>query len=406
MVRMKKGSSRQQRILLILLSIILLGCLASLLKPFLDALNYDPALPYDVLWERTFGGPQDENGCFVSSTGDGGFLLAGSKKDSLNGSMGILLVKIDKAGEPIWEKEITGAVSRSCRSLTRAQDGSHVLCGAMKSGGGSSESGCYMMKVDGAGKSLWEIPIAAEEAAEVRSTRDGGFCVVGDSGSMAYLLRTDSGGRELWSQTFGQAQTHGASVDQTADDGFIVAGDLRDRPYLARTDSMGKLLWERSYGEQKDGALWAVRQTTDGGFIGTGKITMKDVQRLLPLKTGPSGDPVWQQTPQIGDSCAGHEIIEVLDRTLFGLHVSYVISGCAFDYDDDRGLDALVVKADSLGNIVWHRKYGNADLDEAFGIVRTENGEILVGGQTWRTSAQGRQFDWQVVKLGPASERP
>ena len=400
---MKKHSSRQRTILLVSLLIVLVGCLVSLFKPFLEALNYDPASPYDVLWERTLGGPQDEHGCSVALTGDGGFLLAGSKKDGRNGPMGILLAKIDSAGELVWEKEITGAVSRGCRSLSRAQDdGSHVLCGTWK---GDLDGNCYVAKIDGAGKLLWDVSIPAADAAEVRNTRDGGVCVVGSSSSRIYLLKTDSEGRELWSRTLGQAEARGTSVEETSDGGFVVAGECRDKAYLVRTDSMGKLLWEKSYGEQ-EGALWAVRQASDGGFVGTGKIISKDVQRLLLLKISPSGTPLWQRSHQIGDRCAGHEIIEVVDRTLFGRQLSYLISGSAVDHDDDREIDALIVKTDSLGNIVWRRKYGDDDLDEAFGLVRTENGEVVVGGQTLRKSPKGKQFDWQFLKLRPASGSP
>ncbi|MBL0044509.1 MAG: hypothetical protein IPP33_08955 [Flavobacteriales bacterium] len=101
----------------------------------------------------------------------------------------------------------------------------------------------------------------SDEGMSVDNTSDGGFIVLGSTGSWGagggdiYLLKLDSTGELQWSKTFGGIGVEqGASVKTLEDGGFAIAGTTASPPatgydgLLIRTDASGNVLWERTYG--------------------------------------------------------------------------------------------------------------------------------------------------------------
>jgi len=116
----------------------------------------------------------------------------------------------------------------------------------------------------------------------VRETSDGGYIVAGftesygSGGQDVYLIKTDSSGNMTWSKTFGGTHDdHGRSVRETSDGGYIVAGFITIYyggydVYLVKADSDGNMRWSKSFGGFDLEIGKSVCQTSDGGYIVTG----------------------------------------------------------------------------------------------------------------------------------------
>jgi len=102
---------------------------------------------------------------------------------------------------------------------------------------------------------------SSDYAYAVQQTTDGGYILVGETWSFGagnediYLIKTDANGDTLWTRTYGgTVRDEGWAVRQTTDGGYIVAGYTQsfgagwDNVYLIKTNSNGDTLWTKTYG--------------------------------------------------------------------------------------------------------------------------------------------------------------
>ncbi len=87
----------------------------------------------NMLWERTFGGPQSEYGWAMAATTDGGYVLAGQTDSFGAGDKDGYLVKVNAEGEEIWSQTYGGLKEDRLFSIDQSSDGGFVLIGTTKS---------------------------------------------------------------------------------------------------------------------------------------------------------------------------------------------------------------------------------------------------------------------------------
>ena len=90
----------------------------------------------------------EDTGDALTSTQDGGFVLAGSMTTTLtrgNGEKDIFLVKVDGQGNMLWNKVIGGAGDETVNSIRETEDGGLLICGSNNASGLSS---IFIMKTD------------------------------------------------------------------------------------------------------------------------------------------------------------------------------------------------------------------------------------------------------------------
>lgn len=218
----------------------------------------------NLIWDKVYGGSAGENAASIKAIGDGGFIFVGSTSSYKTGGAGdydFYLVKVDAAGNVIWEKNYGGSDWDRGASVVVTNDG-YLMAGWTASPEfGAVARDIYLIKTDANGNKQWQKLYGWEhqdEAAEVIATRDGGYLVVGSSERYydapletwrpdVYIIKTGAAGNEEWSQTFGGLHNDGASsVTQVSDGGFIISGGTS------------------SYG--KDSDIYLLKLDESGGF--------------------------------------------------------------------------------------------------------------------------------------------
>lgn len=269
----------------------------------------------NIQWTKVVGGAGADRGQEVVQTNDGGYAMAGQTNSFGSSNDDMYVVKLDAAGNLIWDKRFGTAGSLDqAFSLTATSDGGLALCGTSYffTGAAASSSTEYaIIKLDAAGSLQWtrlirnpDAPnIYPDYARSIIQTADGGYMISGDAGRKKasggyvpkiFLVKLDASGNVSWNRFYGatsipgfsaENSEYGESVIQTSDGGYVVAGysfsfnynyaQARSAGlefYIIKVDGSGNLLWTRIIGEQDNDIGKVVIATSDGGFAVAGYV--------------------------------------------------------------------------------------------------------------------------------------
>ena len=229
-------------------------------------------------------------------------------------------------------------------------------------------------------------------AFPVIQSADKGFVLAGYTDSYGagsndfYVIKTDSLGNAIWTKTYGGTRDDEAyAVKQTTDGGYIIAGysksfgSINYDSYLIKINANGDTLWTKTYGGTKDEYTNSLQQTTDGGFILAGYtttfVTGTDSGNIYLIKTDALGNLKW--TKSFGGAVAisdGYSIQQTTDK-------GYIITGYTNSFGEPNG-DAFLIKTDSIGNMAWTKTYGSLGVDWGNSVQQTSDGGYIIAGSS------------------------
>lgn len=238
-----------------------------------------------LLWERTYGGADDEYGWDLSTTADGGFVLAGQTESFGSGDIDGYLIKVDDAGEMEWSQTYGGPDEDRLYSVDLCADGGFILTGT--SGQSSSSRDLYLVRTDADGELVWEARIGEDRddvGHDVRQLQDGTFAIAGytmNYGAERYdsmLLIVDENGEVVWRRLYGSyLEDRTISLDLTQDGGFLLGGYSQSYGngnwdiYFLNADAQGNLIWFGVFGDLGNETGYTFIQADDGSVILTGE---------------------------------------------------------------------------------------------------------------------------------------
>ena len=200
----------------------------------------------------------------------------------------------------------------------------------------------------------------------------------------------------LWTNTFGGSSSdYGYCVKQTTDGGYIITGRTdsygkggRDF-WLIKTDSNGDSTWTKTFGGSSNDEGRSIQQTTDGGYIITGytRSIGNGGKDFWLIKTDSNGDSTWTRT--FGGS--GNDYGRSVQQTADG---GYVITGSTWTYGNGE-VDIWLIKTDSLGQEEWSQIFGGSSNDEGRSVHQTTEGGYIITGSTW-SFGNGEEDIWLI----------
>jgi hypothetical protein len=221
----------------------------------------------------------------------------------------------------------------------------------------------------------------------VQQTTDGGYIITGGTSSFGngssdvYLIKTDGSGTEQWTKTFGGTDhDYGFSVQQTTDGGYIITGRTGSfgnaDVYLIKTDGSGTEQWTKTFGGTDYEEGWSVQQTTDGGYIITGQTESfgNGYYAVYLIKTDGSGTEQWTKTFGGTDIDRGYSVQQTTDG-------GYIITGWTSSFGNGSS-DVYLIKTDGSGTEQWTKTFGGTDNDNARSVQQTTDGGYIITGWT------------------------
>src|SRR4051812_18025463 len=344
-----------------------------------------------VLWQRDFV----SSGMYsMAKTSDGGCVLVGDLWGELGGNRTSAnyggrdggVIRLDRAGNKVWDKSFGGTNDDKLFCITQTRDGGFIAGGTTRSGvggnkisphfGADTNYDCWVVRMDSQGTPLWDRSWGGSDyLANVESiveTPEGEFLVLSDSASVhsenlgcrVSLIRLNAAGELISERCYYQPGYYLRKILATGDGGMFLAGtcykNLNADYRLLRLDARGDVLWEKGYGgTQIDGFVGMV-PTSDSGLALFG----------------------YSYSPPSGNKTSPH-------------------------YGGEFTSDFWLVRVDGQGNILWDRSYGGTGAEIDGGIDLTLDGGFIIGG-TSDSPASGTKIstnwgrnDYWALRLDP-----
>ncbi|SFL07871.1 hypothetical protein SAMN04487950_2325 [Halogranum rubrum] len=189
-----------------------------------------------------------------------------------------------------------------------------------------------------------------------------------------YVVATGPRGTERWTQRFHVRRCdddRANDVVQTAGGDYAVAGIAADSAALAKLGPDGTVEWTNTYGGGRAVEVVTV-VAVDDGYVLAGTVTHSESTRqFLLLKTDETGREQWRRTYSAGEDS------RLTDCT--PTENGYVLAGTTSS-ENAFTTNALVVRTDSRGRLVWEQTYGASGEEyTAEGITATARGYAVVG---------------------------
>lgn len=293
-----------------------------------------------ITFERTYGGSVNDYGSCVQQTSDSGYIITGGTLSYGAGSYDVYLIKTNKYGDTLWTKSYGGNGWDIGNFVKQTMDGGYIISGMTPSFGAGSRD-VYLIKTNSIGDTLWTRTFGGtedDEGGPVTENSDGSFIVVGKTLSFAtgysaaYIIKTDANGLLLWSRVYEKLSVSGAGdIQKTINGDYFVSG------------------WTYNMGDNYNSMLY-----------------------LLKIKN--NGDTIWTKAvvnPNGGLS--GARISLTNDNSIVFTGTLFYSNGTAKIY---------MMKTDSLGNVIWFKKYGGSEYVGGGNSFQTNDGGFILTGVT------------------------
>lgn len=368
------------------------------------------------VWEKELVEDCDRVGNALR-TADGGLIIGfsakspGSSTDLLLRDMAV--IKVDSSGNKVWEKAFGGENDDYLSSVGDAGDGGCLVAGSSNSFSSKGDYDLYLVRLDASGEKIWENAYGGEDddfGQFVCVGDDGGSLIAGNTFSKTsgdiedvYVVKTDADGNKVWEKTFGgKGPDTIAAVQRTSDGGLVMAGVTGSFPgweniYLIKVDASGNSSWQKAFGRDGDFHDYgiSVRETKDGGFIVLGNtVPFGEGKSVLLIKTDARGNKTWERIFQDREYMWGSEV------ELSG--EGYIISGGEHDQQD--GPVAYVIKTDSKGEVLWKKTLGKGIIEPAVVLSPAHDKGYLAAGVSlgWNGAIYNLNYNIYMAKLGSA----
>ena len=317
-----------------------------------------------IIYSKTYGTQGVRTGYFITSTSDGGHLVAGALG-------GCWILKLSASGEKEWEASFNQELSQEfelqfpdfvCRLARETPDGGYAAMGITYDTQFGQYRKHFMLTLDHEGNKL---------SAQILPKK----------GEKIPFLDRD--GKLIWLTSLGLTTLRiPREVNETLDGGYIIVStyeqsDPDSSKHMIKTDKNGGYVWDKNLCRDKNiqqeweksiacsyGATWDVIQLQDGSFVVTGGSWL--------LKTDAQGNIIWIQSfpPDFGTARA---LLQIGDDGILVAGEKDV---------DEKQTDGVLIRIDSAGNLQWIKSFGGDQNDGFMALEKRPNGEVIVMGWT------------------------
>ncbi|QRR01457.1 T9SS type A sorting domain-containing protein [Dyadobacter sandarakinus] len=163
------------------------------------------------------------------------------------------IVKLSPDGTIEWDRTLGGNNSDRCVSVHQTPDGSFIAAGYSDSdiSGEKSQSrlGSYydfwIVKLDAAGNKIWDKVVYPGNLRAVEPLQDGGMLMLGRP-SETHIIRVSAEGELISDLSVPGLDYEATTFHQTADKGYILGGELIGDYRVTKIDADAAIQWDKT----------------------------------------------------------------------------------------------------------------------------------------------------------------
>lgn len=321
-----------------------------------------------------------------------------------------------------------GSKNESAQSIVATDDGGFVVAGFTQSNDGDVQGKTnenfdyWILKINAQNDIEWQKTIggsSTDKANDIIKTSDGGFAILGysesndgnttlNAGSKDFwVVKLDVSGNIIWQKSLGYSgNDFGVSLTETKDKGLLIVGELDVTAsggqgnsktssrhaggdfWAIKLNVLGEKQWSKYYGGSFTDTPRGIVETDEGNFIIVGSSDSKDVDvsnnkgtyDFWIIKIDAVGKLIWEK------NFGGKEIDEArgIVKSEDG---NYLVVGDTRSSDgnitNQKGAaDVWVIKINESGNLLWQKSYGGSSFDVARSISKTKNNQFIIAGSS------------------------
>ena len=284
----------------------------------------------DFISENKFGGEQTDISAKIILTEESQFLIVGETNSKGAGNSDAWIIKLNEQGELLWDKTYGGKENDGAYSIVESEDGGYVICGYTWSKGNGRDDG-WVFKIDKNGKLLWDKTFGEKSFDKLFSIikdKDNNYVLAGRSNSKgagnsdAWIIKLNEQGELLWDKTYGGKENDGAySIVESEDGGYVICGytwskgNGRDDGWVFKIDKNGKLLWDKTFGAGGSDRLNTIIKADGEGYVTVGFADREhcalcsEQGYIWVIKISDTGNLIWENKNGGSTYDIGNDII-------------------------------------------------------------------------------------------------
>jgi Secretion system C-terminal sorting domain len=352
--------------------------------------------------------------------------------------LNVLIGKIDSNQKIEWIKVYGGSKEDGAGAVCETSDGGYIVLASVGSNDGDitgyrGNGDIWLLRIDGAGNMLWQKTYGSTQSdglMSIANTPDGGFIILsttnGNDGDAPFhyggffsfdwlVIKTDALGNVQWSKDIGgtgDEQSVG-TILSVGDDYYIASGtDSRDYDctdtawhagvntgddaYLLKLDNTGNVLWSKSYGGGNTDVFYnALYDDRDNTIVMTGSgyssgymcADQHGEGDMFTVKTDLDGNIIWHHS-------FGHKSEETGKCIIKDKGTGYLLYGSIFPSPDTTfgyigGVDNELISVDKGGNELAYKIFGGKAAELPTSLVPYLNTYVAVGCSKSATFTEG-----------------
>jgi hypothetical protein len=296
-------------------------------------------------------------------------------------------------------------------SVIDSGSGGYVLAGTMGYSASSANGDGFLYEVDSDGDLVWSTYFGGDQDDYFSVVLEDGeqdYLIIGntvstDSGKRdALIINVDSEGNEIWNRTVYEDSSIINSAQRTSDGNLILAGMRAPLitaggnlvALLIKIDSEGNELWAKSFGPgwiRTYDSFSSVQETPEGGFIMAGvtnSFSSSNMEDGWLVKADSEGNEVWNRS-------FGDVDIDMLNSVTLCSDGGYIAVGKSKPYGQSL-FNAWIIKTDEDGNLLWEKRHFDGSDSYSNSIIEVSDGNYVIAGSIGSVSEGSVQASFGV----------